>query len=316
MNRGGTHLDMKNIYIKLTNVCNLHCQTCDSFINSDKLVFDDVKVILDGAKERGVRQLYLTGGEPLTHKDIYTIIAYAHKLKFHVNMSCNGTLVTDEIVEKLINSGLNNISLSMDGPRGVNDSIRGVGVYDKVLNTLRIFQRFKSSRMVNVLFTVSRSNYKTLLNVVSTVREFGVRQMFLNAFDPSFLVEDKQEKTKTLWILKEELGELEDVLEQSRCLAKDLGVNFPSKEYLKSIIRYFNGETIIPKYGCDIPGTSSSIEVTGQVSGCWKMDTSYSTKNKKITKIWDSEEYQQIVEKAQQAKCPGCLFACYSEENL
>jgi len=309
-------LNIKKIYIKLTNVCNLHCQTCDIFINSDKLEFDDVKVTLEGAKARGVRQLYLTGGEPLMHKDIYAIIAYAHKLKLHVNMSSNGTLITEKIVEKLIDSGLNNISLSLDGPREVNDLIRGAGVYDKVINSLSIFQSFKSSRMVNVLFTVSNINYNTLPQVVSTVREFGVRQIFLNAFDPSFLVKEIKEKANLLWIPKEKLGELEEVLEHSRCLAKDLGISFPSKEYLKSIILYFKGETIIPEYGCDIPATSSSIEETGQVSACWKIATSYSIKSKKLTEIWDSAEYQQIAEKALLSKCPGCLFACYSEKTV
>lgn len=309
-------LSIKNLYLKITNVCNLHCKTCDNFINTEKLTFEDVKNILDAAKERDVRQLFITGGEPLTHKNIYEIIVYARKLRFHVNMSCNATLVTEEIVKKLIDSGLNNISLSLDGSKEVNDAIRGNGVYDKVLNTLKLFRDKKSSRMVNVLFTISHDNYKTLPYVVKTVREFGVRQLFLNAFDPSFLVENREEKTEQLWIPKEELNELWSVLEQSSNLAKEIGVNFPSEEYLRNIIRYFNKENIIPKYGCDIPATSSSIEVDGRVSSCWKIDTSYSIRTTKLTNIWDSQEYQTIVQNTLQGKCAGCLFACYSKENI
>ena len=309
-------MDIKNLYIKLTNVCNLHCQTCDGFINSSKLSFEEVKNILDAAKERGVRQVFLTGGEPLTHEKIYEIIVYAHKLRFHINMSCNATLVTKKVVDKLINSGLNNISISLDGTREINDYIRGEGVYDKVLSTLQFFQNIKLSRMVNVLFTISSVNYITLPSVISIIRKYGVRRLFLNAFDPSFLVNNKQEKTKQLWISKDELVTLEEILEYSRCLANDIGVNFPSKDYLKSIIRYFNKETIIPKSGCDIPNTSSSIEVTGQVSACWKLETSYSIKSNKLVEIWDSNEYKEITEQALQGKCSGCLFACYSEESI
>lgn len=307
---------MKNLYIKITNVCNLHCQTCDNFINSDELTLEEVKDILNHARERGVRQLFLTGGEPLTHKDIYAIIAYAHKLRFHVNMSCNATLVTAEVVKSLINSGLNNISISLDGTKTVNDLIRGEGVYEKVLNTLRLFQDSKSSRMVNVIFTISRENYKTLPYVVSTVRTYGVRQLFLNAFDPSFLEEDVQKKTECFWIPEEELEELGEVLDKSRSIADEIGVNFPSPNYLNSIIRYFNKETIKPQYGCDIPTNSSTVEVTGQVYACWKLDTNYSIKNRKITDIWDSEEYQNIKEMALTGSCSGCLFACYSEESI
>lgn len=309
-------MNIKSLYMEITDVCNLHCKTCDNFTDSEYFTLEEMKDILDNAREGSVRQLFITGGEPLTHRNLYDIIAYAHKLRFHVNMSCNGTMVTEDVVKKLIEAGLNNISLSLDGTKEVNDSIRGKGVHDKVLNTLKLFQEAKSSRMVNVLFTISHDNYTTLPYVVEIVRKYGVRQMFLNAFDPSFLVEHTEEKTKELWIPKEELGQLEKVLTESRELADKIGVNFPSKEYLKNIIRYFNGEHIIPVRGCAVPATSSSIKMNGQVSACWKLDTSYSVKSTKLTKIWDSQEYQKIAERALQGKCVGCLFACYLEDSV
>lgn len=309
-------MNIKNIYIELTDICNLHCKTCDNFSDMEHLTLEEMKDILNSARERNVRQLFITGGEPLTHRNIYDIISYAHKLRFHVNMSCNGTMVTEDVVKKLIEAGLNNISLSLDGTKEVNDSIRGKGVHDKVLNTMKLFQEAKSSRMVNVLFTISHDTYTTLPYVIETVRKYGVRQMFLNAFDPSFLKEHVEEKTKELWIPKEELSQLEDVLNKSQELADAVGVNFPSKEYLKNIVRYFNGEHIIPVPGCPIPSTTSSIKVNGQVSACWKLATNYSVKNTELTKIWDSKEYQEITEYALQGKCLGCLFACYSEDSV
>lgn len=309
-------MSMKSLYVEITDVCNLHCITCDNLSDSEHFTLEEMKDILDNARERNVRQLFITGGEPLTHRNLYDIISYAHNLRFHVNMSCNGTLVTEDVVKKLIKAGLNNISLSLDGTKEVNDSIRGKGVYDKVLNTLKLFQEAKSSRMVNVIFTISHINYTTLPFVVETVRKYGVRQMFLNAFDPSFLVEHREEKIKELWIPKEELNQLEKVLIESRELADKMGVYFPSKKYLKNIIRYFNGERIIPIHGCTIPATSSSISVNGQVAACWKMDTRYSLKSTKLTKIWDSQEYQKIIKHALQGKCLGCLFACYSEDSV
>jgi len=309
-------MNIKTLYIEITDICNLHCKTCDNFTDSEHFTLEEIKRILDNAKEKNVRQLFITGGEPLTHRNIYDIIAYAHKLHFHVNMSCNGTLVTEDVVEKLTRAGLNNISLSLDGTKEVNDSIRGKGVYDKVLATLQLFQKAKLSRMVNILFTISYSNYITLPYVVETVRKYGVRQMFLNAFDPAFLVKHKVEKSKELWIPEEELGQLEKILTESRVLADKIGVRFPTMEYLENIIRYFKGERIIPIHGCNIPATSCSIKVNGQVSACWKQDTSYFVQNTKLTNIWESQEYQNIVKRAFQGKCRGCLYACYSEDSI
>ena len=56
--------------------------------------------------------------------------------------------------------------------------------------------------------------------------------------------------------------------------------------------------------------------MTGQVSACWKLETSYSIKSNKLVEIWDSNEYKEITEQALQGKCSGCLFACYSEESI
>ncbi|GLC81971.1 radical SAM protein [Lacrimispora brassicae] len=307
---------LKNLYLELTSACNLHCLTCDSCMQLNELNFDQIKPILISASEKGARQLYLTGGEPLVHKDIFQIIEYARSLRFHINMSCNGTLLDANVVERLLQAGLNNISLSLDGPRELNDYIRGAGVYDKVINSLKIFRDKKLSRMVNVLFTVSKVNYQALPDVLGIVQEFGVRQLFLNVFDPSFCINDRAGKSEIFLIPEQQLKNLEGVLYQSKSLAANLRIHFPDDAYLQNMIRYFKNEPIMPDNGCQIPAASSTVDASGQVGACWKCMTDLNIGSLTTNEIWDSKEYRQIVETAAKKSCPGCLFACYSERSI
>ena len=305
-------LNIKSLHIELLKGCNLHCQTCDGPDQTDMLALDRIRLTLDSAKSKKIRQVYLTGGEPLIREDIYDIISYARICGLHTNMTTNGTLVDGSVVDKLYLAGLNNVSLSLDGTAECNDFIRGSGVYDRVIQTMELFQS-RLSRMVSVLFTISRVNYRTIPDVIAVIRKFGVRKLNFNTFDPSYLSKGLEEKKEIFWIPEEEIKCLSVILSQSMRIAVNLGVTIPSAGYLKNIIRYFKGEPIIPQYGCQIPATSTIVEANGEVDGCWKLNTGLSVHHQGMDTIWDSHEYRKLVDSAQNSECPGCMFACYSE---
>lgn len=210
----------------------------------------------------------------------------------------------------MLKAGLNNISFSLDGTHDKNDFIRGGGVYDKVIRALEMFHNMRLSRMVQVFFTVSRANYDTLLDMIKIVRSYGVRRIFLNAFNLVFCKENKSEKREVFWIPGEELDRLNNILHRSKYLADKLGVNFPSDDCLQNIVRNFSGESMRTVSKCQIPYNNISVDVTGNVKVCWKMRTDFSVLRQDIIEIWESEKYQLLLEKAKETVCPGCLHAC------
>ena len=53
----------------------------------------------------------------------------------------NGTLVDEDVASQLIETGVDRIQVSLDGPDAAsNDAVRGEGVYDKVLATLELLR--------------------------------------------------------------------------------------------------------------------------------------------------------------------------------
>jgi len=55
------------------------------------------------------------GGEPLLHKDIFSMIKYAKSQDIHVVLHTNATLLSREKIYQLLNSGVDVVSFSFDG---------------------------------------------------------------------------------------------------------------------------------------------------------------------------------------------------------
>jgi radical SAM protein with 4Fe4S-binding SPASM domain len=111
------HLD-----IEITNRCNLRCTFCDKLPLLSRDRFGDMKMplfrkILDEGEEGrlwGVKLSYR--GEPLLHPGLASMVAYAKKRGvLDVYFNTNGMLLTAETSRRLIDAGLDRISVSIEG---------------------------------------------------------------------------------------------------------------------------------------------------------------------------------------------------------
>jgi len=103
---------------------------------------DKIKKTFDEIKKEDLEEIYLTGGEPLLHRDINNIIRHCIKYA-DVNLLTNGTLINDKKGRFLrqieIDSDYEIIfRISLDHYKEYkNDEIRGKGSYKKTLNGIR-----------------------------------------------------------------------------------------------------------------------------------------------------------------------------------
>lgn len=106
------------LQIDPTNYCNLKCLMCPQSVGMRQKGFMDIdlakKIIDDGAKLGIITLIIGIHGEPLLHKKICSIIKYAKKRRFYVTLSTNFTLATPKLSKELIESGLDEIILSLD----------------------------------------------------------------------------------------------------------------------------------------------------------------------------------------------------------
>ena len=71
------------IIIEITGKCRLVCPYCTGPRTAD-VPLKDIKATLDEAASLGVKAIRITGGEPLLHPDIRTILTYAKAKKFTI----------------------------------------------------------------------------------------------------------------------------------------------------------------------------------------------------------------------------------------
>jgi len=113
------HLDIES-----TNICNLKCPHCA--VTSDSwgrrspkgmISFSLYKKIIDEGSDSGLCSIKLSfRGEPLLHSQLPEMIAYARKKGImDMYFNTNGLLLTEDICNRLIEAGLNRISISADG---------------------------------------------------------------------------------------------------------------------------------------------------------------------------------------------------------
>lgn len=81
------------IFIRLEG-CNLRCAYCDttySFINP-KFKDETVEEIVAYCIETGIKNVTLTGGEPLIHDDVDALIRELYKNNFNIEVETNGSV--------------------------------------------------------------------------------------------------------------------------------------------------------------------------------------------------------------------------------
>lgn len=79
---------------------------------------------MDDLKAYGVPVLILSGGEPLMRPDIFDISHRAKQMGFYVGLSTNGTLITEENIDRIAAVGYDYVGISIDGLEQTHDTFR------------------------------------------------------------------------------------------------------------------------------------------------------------------------------------------------
>jgi molybdenum cofactor biosynthesis enzyme MoaA len=141
-------------------LCNLQCTHC--FISSSPtnyahgmMSLAEVRPYLEEAERLGVREYYLTGGEPFLNREILEIIEAALALG-PVTVLTNGVLIRSETAARL--RALSDASpysldlrVSIDGAdAAANDPIRGQGTFDRIVAAIGRLARAGLNPVVTV----------------------------------------------------------------------------------------------------------------------------------------------------------------------
>ncbi|HNY26606.1 MAG TPA: radical SAM/SPASM domain-containing protein [Candidatus Sumerlaeota bacterium] len=180
--------------INITAFCNLRCEMCmqprglpgDDATGTlgagrSPLLADDwIRVIDQAADARPA--FYFTGGEPLLYKGLDRILEHLKKRGLIAAFVTNGTLL-ERWAERLVEIGVDNVTVSIDGPEAVHDSIRGVpGTFQKAvagMEALLEARRRRNARFpaLKINCVVTPASLATLGEVYDLARRIGVEEV-------------------------------------------------------------------------------------------------------------------------------------------
>ena len=187
---------IKAVCLNIIHACNLRCKYCfadegEYNGHKGKMSLETAKKAIDYVVKRsGPRkniEIDLYGGEPTMMMDtIKEIIAYAREneakwnKRIRFTMTTNATLLTDEMMDYM-DKELENIILSIDGRKEVNDKVRirfdGKGSYDQILpNIKKMVAKRDKTKAHTVRGTFTRENLDFYEDVKMMVDE-GFREI-------------------------------------------------------------------------------------------------------------------------------------------
>lgn len=172
------------VYLEVTNTCNLNCIHCYKEAGSpfhDELSTQEWLHIIDQLKEMGVIELCITGGEPLTRDDIFSILKYGADNTMELKLFTNGTLLSEESVRMLKDIGVGEIMVSIDGAtKETHERIRGKNTFEKTIEAISLLT--EAGMRVRSNTTLHIHNVSELDALVSMLLDLKVQNMVFDSF--------------------------------------------------------------------------------------------------------------------------------------
>lgn len=263
----------RSIYIEPTSRCNEFCQQCPRTLLSREedrdLSFDDFRRVVDQFPV--LERVVLHGlGEPLLNKELPRMVRYLKDRGTYVLFNSNGVALTLKKGQALIDAGLDEYRLSMDGSsREMYARVRGVDAFDKIWRNIKAFvalqrEQEASKPAVSLWFTAMRENLPDLPNLIALAGESGIREVHLQRL--VYFEEGLANSQQSLFrrAAPEEL----EIVRRGEQMCRERGITFSAAGMvtpMESITRDFGAR---PWSGCRRPYTLTYITSSGNVLSC------------------------------------------------
>lgn len=131
---------LRELWIQVNNLCNLTCTHCLVSSGPDGakgLSREAVLGLVDQGLALGVREFFVTGGEPFLHDAIYDLVAKVTATA-GLTILTNGTRCDAKRLAAMPNRDRLRLQVSCDGATAAtNDPVRGEGTFERILKGVR-----------------------------------------------------------------------------------------------------------------------------------------------------------------------------------
>jgi len=187
---------MKAMCLHMAHDCNLRCKYCfaekgsyggKKSLMSFEVAKKAIDYLLENSGSKKNVEVDFFGGEPLLNYEVIKqTVSYAkaqenkYNKKVHFTITTNGTILNDEM-EKYLNENMDNIVLSLDGRKEVNDKMRifpsQKGSYDVIVDNIKKIANNRKGKSYFIRGTFTRDNLDFYNDVKHIYNELGLKEI-------------------------------------------------------------------------------------------------------------------------------------------
>ena len=178
------------VFWEATAGCNLECRHCRRLdvakaLSRNDLTTEQAKTsLIDGLAAVGPSVLVFSGGEPLLRPDLFELAAHAKRRGLAIALATNGTLVDDQIADRIMQVGFERVAISLDGAEAkTHDAFRQqAGAFEDAVRGIQRLRARGISLQVNS--TVTQHNHAQLQALFDRVVALGAEAWHVFMFVP------------------------------------------------------------------------------------------------------------------------------------
>jgi MoaA/NifB/PqqE/SkfB family radical SAM enzyme len=309
--------------------CNCRCLMCDIWKRPAGSELDPERMARHSNSLRtlGVRQVVLTGGEPLLHSRLEELCALLKECDVRITLLTTGLLLAKRA--ESVARWVDEVIVSLDGPQEVHDGIRRVKRgFDLIRMGVAAVRHHRPDIPIHARSTVQRANFLRLRDTVTEAKQVGFDSISFLAVDVSSHAFNREliwpgGRQSEVTLTKAECaaleGEIELLIEQYHDeITGRYIVERPEK--LRRIARHFRvqlGELPPEAPACNAPWFSAVIEVDGSVRPCFFHRKIGSVETEMLEEAINSAEavqFRRTLNVARDPTCQRCVCSLHYKE--
>ncbi len=312
----------------VTYRCNARCEYCTNWTSHHPVMpLDQVRKLVYRVARLGTFQMSLSGGEPLTRKDIVEIVRIVRGAGMRCAIVSNGSLGRESLFRELMEAGLNAIVFSLDGAsKETHERFRHGTSFEKVVSSIETCQRLVKERgfgtRISTNTVLTNANVEEIPKIAALVRGLGVEHF---KFQPVWRQHYSAEHLNHVASedFNDRYGFTRDnqaLLARAVELIRESGSS-NDPEFTGLIPDFYLGTARARAIPCYALRAFFTIDADGNVTPCGKVE-------KRIGNIlddaWEKDpaamfrtpEVRIMMRELAAQKCGGCAAVAYMERNL
>jgi radical SAM protein with 4Fe4S-binding SPASM domain len=315
----------EELYLEVTNRCNLKCTTCPQSWGMSE---DSADLTPERASELlsqlpSVRRVVLHGiGEPTLNPQLPEIIDVVKARGAYALFNTNGLLLRGTLLEALVHSGLDEVRISVDAATPETYKlVRGADMFSRVIANAAALsetrKRLNSTTPRSSLWmTGLKSNIRELPELVRIAADAGISEVYIQR-----LVYSERNLARADEALYGQMGDAErEGLESAERVAKELGVTLRGSSEAMPVEQAPEFAER-PWSACRRPTSLMYITANGNVLPCCIApftDAPYgslilgNTGRMSLEEIWNGNQYEEWRSRMQSDDPPEACRGCGS----